>query len=172
MTPDPRPTNAFDAVVDEVARSLTVVDGPTALTTRVLARLTTRSVRPRLLRWVPAVAASALVMSLAMFMWPRHGRPQPVVVPHVVIAESPRTSHAALAPVDESGTRALAPSAPAPPEMSEAERAWRAAAVPALPPVAPLSIESTQPDPLAIPQLDVQPITPEPIAPGGSGGYR
>jgi hypothetical protein len=161
----------IDETIDLVARRLTDVEAPAHLRARVLARLDERRAA-RGLWWLPLNAAAAIAIVVTIAAWPRPHAPSLAAFPAATSAK-PTVALAAGALVSDT----------TPPEPRADDRAARrpsgvgavadplefhAQVIAALDPIDPLQIESIQPLDLAIPLLQVAPLTMPPVTPAGN----
>lgn len=160
----------MERLIDDVARVMTDVAPPAALRDAVLARIEPSVSGGRLSRrvWlaVPLTAAAMAVLAIALRDPGATVRPTPAGSPVAQTRPSPVSSPPAAAV----GEPVRKPISPRPPAVAMSPiRSLAALSGPRA-----LEARGIQPDPLAIPLLDMKPIVTEPIAirtiDDGSGG--
>jgi hypothetical protein len=150
----------LDRLIDDVARVMTETGPSAGLRGAVLARIERRPVHWRAWLVVPATAAAAVVLAIALRA--PASRPDSVRTPPNVQAASNATAPS-LAPVPpETGTTGAAPRTPR--VRRSSPRMAQVRTIPVLAEPAALVAHDIQPDALAIPLLRMKPIVTEPIA--------
>ena len=173
------PSPNFDRLIDDVARRMTAGDPPAALRARVMSRVEERR-RPMRRSWLIPVAAILTIgaIAVAATVAVRSGHVPTTtadlkVRPAATLSATSATTPAETAiPSKQAGRtsahrviqnrRASASSQPTAEEL-----AWRARAIPALDPIDPLKVERIQPSALAIPLLQIAPLTTPPVTISG-----
>jgi hypothetical protein len=161
MTNNP---DALDDLITAVARRMTAAEPPADLSARVLMQLRPR--RAVFLSWWLTTAA-VLAAGLAFVVVRESGRPE-TIAPPTPLSTVARTdaggphdaanaaAHTVAGAAARRATRRVS-------RISDAELAWHARAVPELIASDPIAIAPIQPSALAIPLLEVAPITAEPL---------
>jgi hypothetical protein len=172
MTPDS--TRDIDTAIDEAARGLTASEPFRPIAARVATRL---DARPRGRRWrAPVLIASSAtaVIALAVSLAPQRAVPPierstrlvatTTAPPARAIASAIDAAPTTPTPAPRASTRRPVPRPePLTPSFDAVDAAWRARTVPALPLPAPLVVETSQPDPLSTPLLELKPIAAAPL---------
>jgi hypothetical protein len=164
-------TPLSDETIDRVARQMTDAEAPARLRANVMSRLDEARRASRAGWWLPAVTAVAAAAMIVM-VWPRPSAPGLPPLPSIAPAAAPLVANA----ISAAEITASSPSTPSrrvirvsttsTPDDPEA----LARMIPALTKLEPLTVDSIQPQPLAIPLLVISPLSSTAGTTGGDGG--